>query len=479
MRATCDSYVSLIRLSLCSHGSGRTSSYLSLLSRTDQVKDEPIYFFSCLASGQVGVGEFESETAVGPAREPAAAGAAAARSEHPPLGGGARDRAVPDCRVSALSLDLDHHFCCSRLVREDVDLTVGGLVELRGIVQLRRIVQLRHIINLRRRIRDQYGAVVMTPLATSSSEACEQFSCFGGTCTVLVTGSGPAGTARLAAERARRRLREWHEQFSRFESSSELSRLNQDRRENVPVSAMMARFVGAAVQAAEMTYGLVDPTLVTEVEQAGYAGDLGAGYVAPAEVSRLVASRRAAGPSPEARWRQVAVDRRAGIVTRPVGVRLDSGGIAKGLFGDVLAEVLSLHESFVIAAAGDVRLGGEGGAPRAVQVTSPFEDGEVLHALELARGAVATSGTTKRSWLDEHGQLSHHLLDPATGRPAFTGVVQATAIAGTGVEAEALAKAALLSGPEKATDWLPYGGVVAYDDGTYDVLDPTDREAIA
>ena len=315
-------------------------------------------------------------------------------------------------------------------------------------------------------------------MPSSTSQACEQFPCFGGKCTVLVTGAGPGGAAPHAAGCARGRLCEWHEQFSRFESLSELSRLNADRRQSVPVSPMMARFVAAAVQAAEMTGGLLDPTLVTEVERAGYARDLGPGHLTPPGASQPKAPRRPAGPSPAARWRQVAVDQRTGIVTRPVGLRLDSGGIAKGLFGDVLAEVLSGHESFVIAAAGDVRLGGASGAPRAVQVTSPFQDGEALHTLRLVDGAVATSGTTKRSWLDERGQLAHHLLDPATGRPAFTGVVQATAVARSGIEAEALAKAALLSGPEGAADWLPYGGVVAYDDGSHDVVGPTGREAI-
>jgi hypothetical protein len=56
--------------------------------------------------------------------------------------------------------------------------------------------------------------------------------------------------------------------------------------------------------------------------------------------------------------------------------------------------------------------------------------------------------------------------------PAFTGVTQVTALAYTGVEAEALSKAALLSGPEHAGSWLQYGGLIVYDDGSFDVVDP-------
>lgn len=319
----------------------------------------------------------------------------------------------------------------------------------------------------------------MTAATSPTSEAREQFACFGGTCTVLVTGTGPAGTAGLAATRARQRLLQWHEQFSRFERSSELSRLNRDLRETVPVSAMMARFAEAAVRAAEMTGGLVDPTLVDEVERAGYRHDLGTGYVADHALRSVTPPLRAPAPHPQRRWREIVVDRRAGMITRPIGLRLDSGGTAKGLFGDVLAEVLSLHESFVIAAAGDLRVGGAAGLRRPVQVTSPFSEGEILHTFALAGGAVATSGTTKRRWRDAGGAVAHHLLDPATGRPAFTGIVQATALARTGLEAEALAKAALLAGREFAAGWLPHGGVLAFDDGSYEVVDPDDGRGLA
>ena len=53
---------------------------------------------------------------------------------------------------------------------------------------------------------------------------------------------------------------------------------------------------------------------------------------------------------------------------------------------------------------------------------------------------------------------AHHLLDPSTGRPAWTGVIQATAIADTALRAEALAKAALLSGPERGRELLAAHG---------------------
>jgi thiamine biosynthesis lipoprotein len=148
---------------------------------------------------------------------------------------------------------------------------------------------------------------------------------------------------------------------------------------------------------------------------------------------------------------------------------LDSGGLAKGLFADELARRLSRHGTFAVECAGDLRVGGAAGIRREVHVASPF-DQSTLHTFELAGAGVATSGIGRRSWLDESGTPAHHLLDPATGRPAFTGVVQATALAPTALEAEIRAKAAVLSGPEGARAWLAEGGVVVFDDGTHEVF---------
>ena len=106
------------------------------------------------------------------------------------------------------------------------------------------------------------------------SEHRDTFACFGSECTVVVAGERDDGPARAAVELARRRLLEWHGQFSRFEPESELSRLNSDPRPTVPVSPLMGRLLAAAQQAENETDGLVDATLVGELEAAGYASDL-------------------------------------------------------------------------------------------------------------------------------------------------------------------------------------------------------------
>ena len=86
---------------------------------------------------------------------------------------------------------------------------------------------------------------------------------------------------------------------------------------------------------------------------------------------------------------------------------------------------------------------------------------------------MATSGLNVRVWRRDDGSYAHHLLDPSTGQPAWTGLVGATALAPTGVEAETLSKAALLSGPVGARQMLSvHGGLIVHEDGEVEQVGP-------
>jgi thiamine biosynthesis lipoprotein len=67
--------------------------------------------------------------------------------------------------------------------------------------------------------------------------------------------------------------------------------------------------------------------------------------------------------------------------------------------------------------------------------------------LELTRGALATSGRDRRRWR-RGGRELHHLIDPATARPAGGDLVRATVVASDAVTAEVWAKALFLAGGE-------------------------------
>lgn len=295
----------------------------------------------------------------------------------------------------------------------------------------------------------------------SATESIERFECFGCSCGVLAMGQG----ARQATQAGRARLLELHGRFSRFIADSELSRVNADPRRQVPVSAVMAMLADAVRGAGARSGGLVDGTLLAEIEESGYRSDISQPLPLALALA-LAPPRQAAEPARRSGWKEIAVDMDRLLLTRPPSLRIDSGGIAKGLFADLIAEDMSELDSFAVDCGGDIALGGRSGAERPIEVQSPI-DGSVLHTFWARWTGVATSGIGRRSWLGADGRPAHHLLDPASGRPAFTGVVQATALAPSALLAEIHAKAAVLAGPEQAPTWLPWGGLVVLDDGSH------------
>lgn len=301
------------------------------------------------------------------------------------------------------------------------------------------------------------------------SEVRRTFECFGGLVGVSVLGPESMEPERAVAA-AEAKLLTAHRQLSRFLPASKLSRLNRDPRTRVPADPSLLRLANAARKAGELTDGLVDATLLSEIEAAGYRHSMRGRPSAPrgsVEPEAVVP----AGPRPARAWAKLSVDWRAGTIERPPGVEIDSGGVAKGLLADEVAATLARFPAYAVDCCGDVRIGGMAGRRRPIRVEDPF-GGEPICSLEVSDGGVATSGITRRSWEGAGGTPAHHLLDPATGKPAFTGVVQATALAPSAFLADVHAKWALLSGPELAPSRLPHGGVLVLADGKVETVAP-------
>ena len=300
-----------------------------------------------------------------------------------------------------------------------------------------------------------------------SGEERRSFACFGGAVTVHVNGA----EADRAARAAEVQLLDAHRRLSRFLPESDLSRLNDDPGRAVKVSSTLLELAAAVRRAGLLSGGLVDATLLEEIERAGYATSRADDDFRVDAAPRLGGQApRPAAPSPARGWSLISVDRRASTVSRPPGLKIDSGGIAKGLLADLVARELRQRPSYSVDCCGDIRVGGAEGRPRTVLVDDPG-GGEPLHSIAIRSGGVATSGIGRRSWVGTDGAPAHPLLDPATGAPAFTGIVQATAKAPTAFLAEVYSKLALLSGPEQAPSRLPYGGVLVLDDGRVEVVE--------
>jgi FAD:protein FMN transferase len=283
------------------------------------------------------------------------------------------------------------------------------------------------------------------------------FPAMGTWVRLLGSPGAPLGAARELIEGLEARL-------TRFDPESELCRLNDDPREVVPASPELRAAVQAALDGAAATGGLADPTLLGALVKAGYDRSLtGRPRADLREALAAAPPAQPAGPQRFAAWRLVRVATEA--IVRPPGVRLDLGGSAKGHAADVAAAMLAPYGPCAVDLGGDLRVSGA----HQVQVLDPLT-GDPAATLALDGDAVATSGIDRRLWGDAGGRPAHHLLDPATNRPAWTGVLSATAKAPTAAQAEALAKAAVLAGPTGGRKILAaYGGVMTEYDGAIQV----------
>jgi FAD:protein FMN transferase len=278
-----------------------------------------------------------------------------------------------------------------------------------------------------------------------------------------------------AADRERAFVLEFARRLSRFVPDSELSMLNRDPRATVPASALLRAAVRAGLWAAERSDGLVEPTLVGALEHAGYA--MSRDGAAPASLRAALGvapARRPARPDPRSRWQEIVVDDVAGTIARPPGVLLDTGGTGKGLCADAVRCRLAGYTRFLVDCGGDIAVGGLGAQlePYQIDVEHPVT-GETIERIRLDRGGVATSGVNVNIWQRSDGTFAHHLLDPSTGEPAWTGLIGVTALGGSALEAETLSKLALLGGPDAARRTLAeHGGLIVHDSGAVEPIGP-------
>jgi thiamine biosynthesis lipoprotein len=136
-------------------------------------------------------------------------------------------------------------------------------------------------------------------------------------------------------------------------------------------------------------------------------------------------------------------------------MELDFGGIGKEYAVDRAFERLAALCSapFLINFGGDLRTNrAPSHAPWRVGIERPDTDRESTLILDLKRGALATSGDSRR-YLLKNGIRYGHILDPHTGWPVQGAPRSVTVAASSCTEAGQLATLALLHGP-RAREFL-------------------------
>lgn len=236
-------------------------------------------------------------------------------------------------------------------------------------------------------------------------------------------------TLPTATALVRQQLAELDAVASRFRDS-ELTRLRPGRQ---TVSPLLAELLRAALDAAEATDGLVDPTVGAAVVAAGYDRTF----------VDLPADGPAVGPGETGRWREVHLD---GDVLHLPAISLDLGATAKAWAADRAATSVAERtgSEVVVSLGGDVAAVGSW----PVRVGDPGGPSEVVEVV----GGLATSSTGRRRWR-RGGVEQHHLVDPRTGRPAAEHWRTVAVAARTCVEANTASTAAVVLGAA-GTGWL-------------------------
>ncbi|MFO7693974.1 MAG: FAD:protein FMN transferase [Vicinamibacterales bacterium] len=228
--------------------------------------------------------------------------------------------------------------------------------------------------------------------------------------------------------------------FSEYRPESEVSAINRAAGgAPVQVDAEVFGLLQRSLWASRVTRGAFDMTFA------------GCGGLWSVRDRRVPDAESLAACMPRVGFQKVRLDERESSALLPEpGMRIGLGGIAKGYGVDRAVEVLLSRgfTSVVVDGGGDLRVeGADIDGPWTVNIAHPRRPGRIFETVHVARGAVVTSGDYLR-YFERDGVRYHHIIDPATGRPAARSMA-VTVIAPTAADADALATGLFVLGPER------------------------------
>ncbi|UCG38466.1 MAG: FAD:protein FMN transferase [bacterium] len=275
---------------------------------------------------------------------------------------------------------------------------------------------------------------------------------------VEVSVYAPEKAAVQAVSRAFDRMAQLERVAHAGHEDSPLARLR--RGEAVVLEGDLARILEAGMAVARASSGAFDPAMGELVDLWGLSMDR--------------PRRPSDGEIGEALARKAGLALPSGACC-PGGapVWMDLGGVAKGYAVDMAVELLvdAGVASGVVNAGGDLRTFGRrpGRGIWKIGIQDPDSPQELAGVLQVGQLSVATSGDYQR-YFEEDGVRYHHILDPATGYPARSGLRSVTVLAPDCVTADALATAVFVLGAEKGMKllegWPGAEGVLIKEDGT-------------
>lgn len=265
-------------------------------------------------------------------------------------------------------------------------------------------------------------------------------------------------------------LVEVNNKMSTYQPDSELSQFNQNVSVNpVNLSDDTAKVVAKAIELGELTKGALDITVGPLVNLWGFGPDGRPNKVPSADKIKQIESH-------------VGLDKlnfEDGRLSKSdPKVYVDLSAIAKGFGVDQVADYLDsvgIH-NYLVEIGGEMRLKGQklNSANWRVAIEKPESfDRSVQQVIEPGNNALATSGDY-RNYFEQDGVRFSHTIDPTTFKPINHKLVSVSVITSTCMEADGLATALNVMGPEKAFNFAKTHDLAVYlvvkSDTGFDVL---------
>jgi len=230
--------------------------------------------------------------------------------------------------------------------------------------------------------------------------------------------------------------REYHRLFDRYDSASDVSRINTSNGTLCEVNEDTAELLEMSLDYARLSDGRFDVTCGRVTRLWDFASD-SPSVPEPAALNEALAT---------VGWESLVIDGTGVIV--PTGTEIDLGGIAKGYIADKLTVYLRENgvSEAVINLGGNISvIGDKGGQPFLVGIQSPFDDSATIGYLSVSDCSVVTAGSYQRCF-ESDGLLYHHILDLSDGMPSQSGLASVTVICDSSARADAMATICFLLG---------------------------------
>jgi FAD:protein FMN transferase len=218
---------------------------------------------------------------------------------------------------------------------------------------------------------------------------------------------------------------------SRFSPDSELMKACQQIQVPVPISPFLFEPLKFALEIAEWTEGVYDPTVGKLMEELGFNRHYLTGEFVESPSANSVT------------YRDIIIDEQARTLYLKKPLVIDLGAVAKGFAIDLAANELKEFEGFIVNAGGDLFAGGmdENVNVWKIGIQHPEHKDRIIQTVEISNEAVCTSGSYERKSAKVNGM--HHLIDPKT-KQSPNDWVSCSVIAPFAMLADAFSTAAFL-----------------------------------